>query len=408
MSVQVENPPIQLSAAAAQRPAGRGARISEELTAMLKSAASRGASDLLLVANVPPTVSIRGEWVDLSSVALSAENVEQLVDSLMNDEQRHKLHTVRDVDLGVTIPGVGRYRINLHYQRETLAAAIRAIPEDIPAFDSLGLPEQVIQFADYSNGLVLVTGGTGQGKSTTLAALIDHMNRGRRRHIITIEDPVEFAFKPGTCLIEQRQVGEDCPTFASALRFVLRQRPDVVLLGEVRDLETMASALTAAETGHLVLATLHTCNASQTIARIIDVFPAAQQPQVRSQLAGSLRAILCQSLIQDNLNDSLVPATELLVATAAIRRAIRENETHLISSMIETGRRMGMHTLEQSLEELVKSGRITPESAVLAAADPVRMQVMLGGAGGSAPRDRMEVDLPAPKRSGSDIPWANE
>lgn len=348
------------------------------LRTLLGEAADRQASDLLLVVDAPPTILVKGEWVNLAPSPLTHAEVANLVDPLLTVEQRERLHSVRDLDLGLSVEGLGRYRINIHYQRGTLAAAIRAIPDEIPALDSLGLPDQVRTFADFPSGLVLVTGGTGQGKSTTLAALIDLMNRGRPRHIITVEDPVEFAFRKGTCLIEQRQIGDDAPSFASALRHVLRQRPDVILIGELRDLETMASALTAAETGHLVLATLHTCNASQTIARMIDVFPATQQGQVRAQLAASLRAILCQTLLHDQLNETLVPGTELLIATAAIRRAIRENEAHLIYSMIETGRRLGMHTMEQSLHELVKSGRISPDTAVLAAPDPIRMQAMLG------------------------------
>ncbi len=358
--------------------AAEPSRFRGALSSLLSLAAGRKASDLLLVVDAPPTVLIKGEWVDLASAPLTHDEVTNLVDPLLTVEQRERLHSVRDLDLGLSVQGLGRYRINIHYQRGTLAAAIRAIPDEIPALDTLGLPDQVRTFADFPSGLVLVTGGTGQGKSTTLAALIDLMNRGRPRHIITVEDPVEFAFLKGTCLIEQRQIGDDAPSFASALRHVLRQRPDVILIGELRDLETMASALTAAETGHLVLATLHTCNASQTIARMIDVFPATQQGQVRAQLAASLRAILCQTLLHDQLNETLVPSTELLIVTAAIRRAIRENEAHLIYSMIETGRRLGMHTMEQSLDELVKSGRISPDTAVLAAPDPIRMQTMLG------------------------------
>ncbi|MBX3396245.1 MAG: PilT/PilU family type 4a pilus ATPase [Phycisphaerae bacterium] len=374
------------------------------MESLLQKALDHAASDLLLVANEPPTIYVDGRWHPLSDESLSAESVAALVDPILTSEHRHKLISVRDLDMGLSIQGLGRYRVNIHYQRGTLAAAIRAIPEQIPAFDSLGLPQQVLSFADYPNGLVLVTGGTGQGKSTTLAALIDHMNRcGPSRHIITIEDPVEFAFQRRECIIEQRQIGDDSPSFASALRHVLRQRPDVILIGELRDLETMSSALTAAETGHLVLATLHTCNASQTIARMIDVFPAGQQGQVRAQLAASLRAILCQSLLRDQLNESLVPATELLIATSAIRRAIRDNEAHLIHSMIETGRRAGMHTLEQSLAELVVASRISAESAILASVDPVRMKAMLVHSG-SLDMSAADLDAAASSRAAG-LPW---
>lgn len=375
------------------------------LELLLRKTLDCGASDLLLVANEPPTIYVDGQWHSLSEESLGEEAVSALIDPILTSEHRHKLISARDLDLGLSFQGLGRYRLNIHYQRGTLAAAVRAIPERIPAFDSLGLPQQVLSFADFPNGLVLVTGGTGQGKSTTLAALIDHMNsRGPSRHIITIEDPVEFAFQRHQCIIEQRQIGDDSPSFASALRHVLRQRPDVILIGELRDLETMSSALTAAETGHLVLATLHTCNASQTIARMIDVFPAGQQGQVRAQLAASLRAILCQTLLRDQLNETLVPATELLVATSAIRRAIRDNEAHLIHSMIETGRRIGMHTLEQSLAELVAASRITAEAAILASADPVRMRAMLVHSGAMKLSDADLDAVTAARAAG--LPWA--
>lgn len=376
------------TSAVAVRPAQRSRHDAGDLTDAASGAASlrellgaaqaRGASDLLLVADAPPTVYCGGSWKALDRPPMSAEAVAQCVEPHLNLEQRDRLHNVRDLDVGLAFPGLGRYRVNVHFQRGGMAAAIRAIPVDIPPFERLGLPPQVLSFAEFPSGLVLVTGGTGQGKSTTLAALIDHINRRRAAHVITIEDPVEFAFANDRCLIEQRQVGDDAPTFASALRHVLRQRPDVILIGEMRDLETMCAALTAAETGHLVLTTLHTSSAAQTIARIIDVFPPTQQAQVRTQLAASLRAILCQSLVMDALNETLVPVTEIMFATSAVRRAIRDNETHLIYSMIETGRRDGMHTIEQSLAELHKAGRITQEQALATATDANRMRRMLG------------------------------
>ncbi|MCG8406523.1 MAG: PilT/PilU family type 4a pilus ATPase [Phycisphaerales bacterium] len=347
------------------------------LSRLLAETVQRGGSDLLLVVDAPPTVFVAGQWMALKEKSMTPEDIAVCIHPILSDACRDKLAKVRDLDMGLTLPE-GRFRMNVHYQQGSLAAAIRMIPEKIPPFDRLGLPPQVLRFADFSSGLVLVTGGTGQGKSTTLAALIQHMNQTRSGHIITIEDPIEFAMTHGTCIIEQREVGFDSPTFASALRHVLRQRPDVILIGEMRDPETMATALTAAETGQLVLATLHTSNAAQTIARIIDVFPPTQQPQVRTQLAASLRAILGQVLVMDKCNETLVPATELMFATPAIRRAIRDNETHLIYSMIETGRRQGMHTLEQSLEALVRAGRVTAEQAMGVASDPVRMQKTVG------------------------------
>ncbi|MFQ5430095.1 MAG: type IV pilus twitching motility protein PilT [Phycisphaerae bacterium] len=363
----------------------------ERLSRLLAETVRRGASDLVLVADAPPTVFLFGRWVSIADEPMSAEDVAACVRPLLTAEERDRLETVRDLDLGRSLPQIGRIRVNVHYQRGALALAARLIPESVPPFESLGLPPQVLKFCDYPSGLVLVTGGTGQGKSTTLAAMIDYMNQKRSSHVITIEDPVEFGFTHGTCLIEQRQVGDDTPSFASALRHVLRQRPDVILIGEMRDLETIQTALTAAETGHLVLTTLHTASAAQTIARIIDVFPSAQQAHVRTQLAASLRAILCQMLFRDQSNEALVPATELLIATSAIRRAIRDNETHLVYAMLETGRRHGMHTLEQSLEALVRSGRITAGAALSASVDSVRMRSMVGNAETEAVGDGMEA-----------------
>ena len=369
-----------------QSPGAAGGR--HDLARLLADAVRRYASDLLLVADAPPTIFAAGKWAALHEQRMTREAIASCIEPLLTVEHRDRLNLRRDLDLSFAINldpeegsiggAQGRCRVNIHYQRGGLAVAIRLIPDSIPRFEQLGLPPQVLGLADYPNGLVLVTGGAGQGKSTTMAALIEHMNRTRSGHLITIEDPIEFSFRHGTCIIEQRQVGEDSPSFAAALRHILRQRPDVIFIGEMRDTETMATALTAAETGHLVMATLHTSSAAQTLARIIDVFPPAQQPQIRTQLAGSIRAILCQALVADPLNETLVPATELMIATSAVRRAIRENETHLIYSMIETGRRNGMHTLEQSLEGLVRSGRVSAADALAVAADSARMKKMVG------------------------------
>jgi len=354
------------------------------LAVLLAETTRRGASDLLLVADAPPTIYTFGQWVQLDDKIMTQEQVARILESMLTEEQREALERTRDLDFSFLSPTgqdgsqAQRYRVNIHYQRGGLAAAFRAIPAEVPSFETLNLPPAIRDFAGFPNGLVLVTGCTGQGKTTTLAAMVDHMNRTRAAHVITIEDPIEFGFRHGTCLIEQRQIGEDSPSFASALRHVLRQRPDVILIGEMRDLETIATALSAAETGHLILASLHTSSAAQTLARIIDVFPAGQQPQVRTQLAASLRAVVCQSLVRDTANESLVPATEVLVATPAIRRAIRENESHLIYGMIETGRTQGMHTLEQSLAALVKGGRVRAEDALAAALDPARLAKMVG------------------------------
>lgn len=358
--------------------AGCGRDAHATLSSLLALAARQCASDLILVAGAPPTIHRRGQWLPLGDTPLTGARIAELMLPVLTDEQRDRLEQHRDLDMGLSLPGLPRQRVNIHYQRGSLAAALRAIPSVVPPFESLNLPEHVLSFADFPHGLVLVTGGTGQGKSTTLAAMVNHINRTRAAHVITIEDPVEFELAHDTAIIEQREIGDDSPTFASALRHALRQRPDVILIGELRDLETISTALTAAETGHLVMASLHTATAAQTIARIIDVFPAAQQTQIRVQLAATIRAIVCQRLVKDVLHDALVPACEILIGTTAIRRAIRENETHLIYSMIETGRRLGMNTLEQALVEWVRGGRVRPEEALAATTDVVRLEKLLG------------------------------
>lgn len=382
------------------------------LLRMLADAARKNASDLLLVSDSPPKIYAGGRWVNLGEDVLVPNDITGLLSSMLTEAHRSRLNTQRDLDLGIAAPELGRYRLNIHYQRGTLAAAFRSIPQHAPALDRLGLPPQVAKVADFPNGLVLVTGCTGQGKSTTLAGIVDHMNHRRSAHVITIEDPIEFDFEHGSCLIEQRQIGDDTPSFASALKHVLRQRPDIILIGEMRDLETISAALTASETGHLVLASLHTSSASHTLARIIDVFPPVQQPQVRTQLAGSLRAILCQVLVPDQLNDALTPATELLFATDGICRAIRDNETHLIYSMLETGRRFGMHTLEQSLAALVEAGRTPPDDAFCAAMNADRLAKLLGCTVPESARGLRYLQDEQPAcASGTaerqDVPWAD-
>jgi len=380
-------------------------KAAHRLAALLTETAQHNASDLLLIAEAPPTIFTNGQWIALPHAPLGPDDVIDCLGPVLNEDQRQKLRTQRDLDVGFAIDGLGRYRMNVHYQRGSVAAAIRTIPGEPPDFDALGMPPQVLDFATFPSGLVLITGCTGQGKSTTLAALVGHMNRHRRAHVITIEDPIEFAFTHGTCLIEQRQIGDDCPTFAAALRHVLRQRPDVILIGELRDLETISTALTAAETGHLVFASLHTSSAPQTLSRIVDVFPAAQQPQIRTQLAGSIRAVLCQTLVRDQLNDCMIPATEILNATSAIRRAIRDNETHLIYSMIETGKRLGMHTLEQSLADLLRAGRITTDEAFRVTAEPTRLAKLAGCA---IPAEVQAAQIAAQvARETEPIPWSN-
>jgi twitching motility protein PilT len=272
----------------------------------------------------------------------------------------------------------GRIRVNLHRQRGDWAAAIRFIAARPPRLESLNLPDVVGDWIGLPRGLVLVTGPTGAGKSTTLAAMIQRANELYNLHVITLEDPIEYEFEHGTCLIEQRQIGDDSPSFAAALRHVVRQRPDLILVGEMRDRETIAAALTAAETGHLVLATLHTSSAPATLARIIDVFDQERQGQTRLQLAASLRCIVCQSLLPDRAGGGVVPATEVLIANTAIRRAIRDGQEHQIDGMLETGQQVGMHSLEQDLARLVGAGRISYDDAVACCSDMDKLQRRMG------------------------------
>jgi twitching motility protein PilT len=278
------------------------------------------------------------------------------------------------------VPGRGRFRVNVYRQRESLGAAFRVIPAEIKPLDALGVPPAVARFAGLPRGLVLVTGPTGSGKSTTLAGLIDLANSTRSDHIMTVEDPIEFLHRHKSCLVNQREVGEDTHSFASALKHVLRQDPDIILVGELRDLETISVALTAAETGHLVFATLHTQDAAQTIDRVVDVFPTEQQEQIRAQLAATLQGVVCQTLCKTADGRGRVVATEVLMATPAIRNLVREGKTHLIYSAMQAGAAHGMHTLDQHLADLVRRGRVTRAEALSKANSPEDFSRLVGGA----------------------------
>jgi twitching motility protein PilT len=292
---------------------------------------------------------------------LPPDLIQRLIYTALTQKQRERFEADLELDFAYALPGSARFRVNVYRQRETLGAAFRRIPYDIKSLDELGVPTSVSSFAGLPRGMVLVTGPTGSGKSTTLAALIDLANRTRRDHIMTVEDPIEFLHRHKSCMVNQREVGEDTLSFASALKHVLRQDPDIILVGELRDLETISVALTAAETGHLVFATLHTQDAAQTIDRVIDVFPPHQQQQVRVQLAGALQGVVCQTLCRTADGRGRVVATEVMVATPAIRNLIREGKTHQVYSAMQAGMQHGMHTLDQHLAELVRSGRITYE-----------------------------------------------
>jgi twitching motility protein PilT len=330
---------------------------------LLALAVQRGASDILLVAGSAIALRVKGSLTPAAGKPLSAEELRSLLLPLLTAHQSDELETNKSLDFCFVRGPIGRFRANLHYQRGTLAASIRLLPAQIPTLESLHLPAALAQLTERRQGLVLLTGPTGCGKTSTLAALLDLINARRRDHIITIEDPVEYQHANRSSIVEQIEVGHDTPSFAQAVRAVLRQDPDVILVGEMRDSETMTAALTAAETGHLVLSSLHTNDTSQTISRILDIFPAGHQSQIRQQLSLALLAIVTQQLVPAADNASRYPAVEILMATSAIRNLIRTAQDHQIRSHISTGRAEGMMTMEQSLAELVGLGRIQRDTA---------------------------------------------
>jgi twitching motility protein PilT len=335
------------------------------LSELLIECQDGGASDLHLSAGARPTLRINGTLVPMEDRAiLTPPVIQRMMYAILTQKQRERFEEELELDFAFALPGRARFRVNLYRQRDALGGAFRIIPYEIKALEELGVPPSVANFSMMPRGFVLVTGPTGSGKSTTLAALVDLANRQRRDHIMTVEDPIEFLHTHKACLVNQREVGEDTWSFQNALKHVLRQDPDIILVGEMRDLETISVALTAAETGHLVFATLHTQDAAQTIDRVIDVFPAHQQQQIRVQLAGALQGVVCQTLCKTYDGKGRAVATEVLVATPAIRNLIREGKTHQIYSSLQAGARHGMHTLDQHLAELVKQGRITYETAL--------------------------------------------
>jgi twitching motility protein PilT len=335
------------------------------IDSILERAIELRASDVHLTAGSHPAIRLHGHIELLHDYkVLEPDDVRQLLYRITTTEQQKKLEIERQLDFAYGLRGLSRFRVNTYYQRESLAAAFRLVPTEIKALEELGLPSALHELATKPRGLVLFTGPTGSGKSTSLAALVDEINRTRTDHIITIEDPIEFLHSHKRCIVNQREVGHDAVGFAEALRGALRQDPDVILLGEMRDLETIGTALTAAETGHLVFATLHTQSAPSTIDRIIDVFPAAQQDQVRQQLANTLQGIVTQTLLQKADGAGRVCALEILFLDDAIRNLIRQGKIEQIYSYMQTGTRRGMQTMEQSLLELVQKRLITVVDAV--------------------------------------------
>jgi twitching motility protein PilT len=345
---------------------------------LLSLAVQRGASDVILVAGSAIALRVKGSLTPAAGKPLSAEDLRSLLLPLLTARQAEELETNKSLDFCFVRGPIGRFRANFHYQRGTLAASIRLLPAQIPSLESLHLPAALSPLTDRRQGLVLLTGPTGCGKTSTLAALLDLINTRRRDHIITIEDPVEYQHINHSSIVEQIEVGHDTPSFAQAVRAVLRQDPDVILVGEMRDSETMSAALTAAETGHLVLSSMHTNDTSQTISRILDIFPAGHQSQIRQQLSLALLAIVTQQLVPAVDNASRYPAVEILMATGAIRNLIRTAQDHQIRSHISTGRSEGMMTMEQSLAELVGAGRIARDTALSHCYNAHELQAILG------------------------------
>jgi twitching motility protein PilT len=322
------------------------------------------ASDLHITAGAPPMVRVRGRLVGMEGYPrLTPTDTREVVYSILTNDQRQRLETDWQIDFAYSVPGHARFRVNAYFQRSAIGAAFRLIPADIVSIDDLGLPTAVHDFTKKPRGLVLVTGPTGSGKSTSLAAMIDAINETREEHIMTVEDPIEFLHGHKKCIVNQREVGSDAQTFALALKAALRQDPDVILVGEMRDMETIGTALTAAETGHLVFATLHTQSAPSTIDRVIDVFPAAQQGQVRMQLAASLQGVVTQTLLPSADGRRRVPALEVLLPDDAVRNLIRQGKTEQIYSIMQTNTTRGMQTMEQCLADLVVRRLITQETA---------------------------------------------
>jgi twitching motility protein PilT len=338
----------------------------------------RNASDLHLTAGAPPMIRHHGRLHALDYPKLTPQLTREIIYSILTNEQRQRLETDWQIDFAYSIPGRARFRVNAYFQRASIGAALRLIPSDMPKLETLGLPPILDSFVEKPRGFVLVTGPTGSGKSTTLAAMLDKINATRHEHIMTIEDPIEFLHRHQKCIVNQRELGGDAKSFGLALKAALRQDPDVILVGEMRDLETISTALTAAETGHLVFATLHTQDTAQTVDRIVDVFPPEQQQQVRVQLSVALQGICAQQLLPTADGRGRAVATEVLVPTPAVRNLIREGKTHQIYSTLQTGGAHGMQTMDAALATLVREHKISRELAEARSSTPEELRRLMG------------------------------
>lgn len=352
----------------------------KDLSQLLRDAVQKGASDLHLGAGTEPHMRLDGNLISTDSAALDSSSAKSLVYSILTDEQKARIERDRELDFAFTIEGLSRFRVNVFFQRGYIGAAIRALPFKIMSFKECGLPVNAAEdFCKRQKGLVLVTGATGSGKSTSLASMIDYINTNRGSHIITVEDPIEYVHSNRKSIIDQREVGSDTHSFSQALKHILREDPDVILIGEMRDLETIEAALVIAETGHLVFATLHTSDSAQTINRIIDVFPSRQQAQVRTQLSFVLTGVLSQQLLPRKSGKGRVLAVEVLAANHAVRSLVRESKIHQIYSVIQTGQKDNMQTMNQALFDLYKKGDISEEEALASTTEVQDMERMLRG-----------------------------